>query len=403
MKWLAVGGAVLAAAGLAYWTLGRSGPAVVPFAKVSRGRLVSTLGTNARIEPMEWAVVRAPMAGKLATLSIALGDTVRAAQAVGAIDAAAARAAVVQAEAALEQARAVLAAAERGPARQLVAELEGELASARVEGEQARRRVKNLEALVASQAATRLELEQAQDRAALAEARVEALRKRRLTLELDRPAVDSARARVKEAESVLAVARAALARTAVVSPMAGTVYSLEVKPGAVLENGAAIAEVGRLEELRAIVAVDEPEMGRVAVGMPVEFTWDAQPGRRWAGRVEKMPARIVASGSRQVGEVVCRVENAGRTLPAGANVNATILSKTVEGALIAPKEALRRENGLTVAYVAAAGKLQRRVLKTGVSSITHVEVLDGLKEGDLVALPTELPLSEGLAVTPEAR
>ena len=381
MKWLAVGGAVVVLAGVAYWTLGRGGPTVVPFAKVSRGRLVSTLGTNARIEPLEWAVVRAPAAGKLATLTIALGDTVRAGQAVGAMDAEAARAAVVQAEAALEQARAALAAAERGPARQLVAEVDGELATARVEADQARRRVKNLEALAAAQAATRLELEQAKDRAAVAEARVEALAKRRSTLETDRAAVDSARARVKEAGSVLAVARAALAKTAVVSPMAGTVYSLEVKPGAVLENGAAIAEVGKLEELRAVVAVDEPEMGRVGVGMPVEFTWDAQPGRKWAGRVE----------------------NADRTLPAGANVNATILSKTVEGALIAPKEALRRENGETVAYVAEGGRVRRRVLQTGVSSITHVEVLGGLKEGDLVALPTEQPLTDGLAVTPEVR
>lgn len=402
MKWLAVVGTVMVA-GVAYWSLERSGPAVVPFAKVSRGRLVSTLGTNARIEPLEWVVVRAPVAGKLATLTIALGDTVRAGQAVGAMDAEAARAAVVQAEAALEQARAALAAAERGPARQLVAEVDGELATARVEAEQARRRVKNLESLVTAQAATKLELEQAKDRAAVAEARVEALAKRRSTLETDGAAVNSARARVKEAESVLAMARAALAKTAVVSPLAGTVYSLEVKPGAVLENGAAIAEVGKLEQLRAVVYVDEPELGRVGVGMPVEFTWDAQPGRKWAGRVEKLPARIVASGSRQVGEVICRVENADRTLPAGANVNATILSKTVEGALITPKEALRRENGETVAYVAEGGRVRRRVLKTGVSSITHVEVLDGLKEGDLVALPTELPLSDGVAVTPEVR
>jgi HlyD family secretion protein len=83
-----------------------------------------------------------------------------------------------------------------------------------------------------------------------------------------------------------------------------------------------LGEIGNLSDLRAVVFVDEPEMGRVAVGMPVEFTWDALPGRVWKGHVERMPAQIVTMGSRQVGEIVCRLENEDRALPAGANVNA---------------------------------------------------------------------------------
>jgi hypothetical protein len=137
--------------------------------------------------------------------------------------------------------------------------------------------------------------------------------------------------------------------------------------------------------------------------MPVEFTWDALPGQVWKGRVEKMPAQIVSHGSRQVGEVVCRLNNENRALPAGANVNAAVLSKTVENALAAPKEALRRESGQTVAYVLAGGKLERRVVKTGTSSITRVEILEGLKEGELVALPTEVLLRAGDEVKPEVR
>jgi multidrug efflux pump subunit AcrA (membrane-fusion protein) len=80
-----------------------------------------------------------------------------------------------------------------------------------------------------------------------------------------------------------------------------------------------------------------------------------------------------------------------------------VISKTVENALAAPKEAMRRENGQTVAYVLVGGRLERRVVKTGTSSITRVEVLDGLKEGDLVALPTEVVLKAGDEVKAEVR
>jgi HlyD family secretion protein len=400
--WLGVAGLAMAAAG-GYWFFGRSGPVVVPFAKVSRERLVSTLTTNGKVEPAEWAVLRAPVAGRIALLTVAKGAAVRKGQAVGQMESDGAKAEVVAAEARLAQARAELAVTQRGASPAAIAEADGALTKARVEVANARERVKKLEALVAADAATKLERDQARERLKLAEADMQALSNRRVALTMDRAGIAAAQAKVKDAEAALELARTAVAKTAIVSPVAGTVYALEAKAGAVVENGAALGEVGNLDELRAVVYVDEPEMGRVGVGMPVEFTWDALPGRVWKGHVEKMPAQIVTLGSRQVGEVVCRLENEDRALPAGANVNAAVISKTVESALAAPKEAMRRENGQTVAYVMGGGKLERRVVKTGTSSITRVEILEGLKEGDLVALPTEVVLKAGDEVKAEVR
>lgn len=403
MRWLAALSLLAVAGAGVYWLMGRGGAPVVPFAKATRGRLESTLTTNARIEPSAWAAIRAPMAGRLSSLSLALGGSVRQGQTVGHMESDAARAAVVSAESELEQARAAVALATRGASPAVRAELDGSLATARVEEANAARRLKNLEALVAVQAATRAELDQAAGRLALVRATREGVQKRLAALGPDEPERASALARQRNAEAALALARSLATRTAVTSPIAGTVYSLAVKQGAVLENGATIAEAGDLDALRARIQVDEPELGRVAAGMPVAFTWDAQPGRTWNGTVEKLPVQIVTEGARHVGEVLCRVDNPGRTLPAGANVNATILSKIVESALIVPREALRREEGRTVVYVLASGHLERRAIRTGVASITHVEVLDGLREGEQVALPTEVPLQPGLAVTPEAR
>lgn len=403
MKWMLGVGLLVVAGVAAYWALARSGPAVVPFAKVGRERLVSTLGTNGKIEPSEWAVLRAPMSGRLVSLAVVKGAQVRRGQAVGQMESEAARAEVVAAEARLEQARAELVVASRGAAAAAVAEVEGALERARVERENARRRLQNLEALVAAEAATRVERDQAADRVRVAEAEVAALEKRRAAMGAEKSGVAAAQARVKDAEAGLALARGVVARAAVVAPMAGTVYALDVKAGAVLENGAALGEVGNLGELRAVVYVDEPELGRVGVGMAVEFTWDALPGRVWKGRVEKMPSQVVTLGSRQVGEVVCRLENADGALPAGANVNASVISKTIESALVAPKEAMRRESGQTVAYVLVGGRLERRVVRTGTSSITRVEVVEGLQEGELVALPTEVVLRAGDEVKAEVR
>ncbi|MDE3166583.1 MAG: HlyD family efflux transporter periplasmic adaptor subunit, partial [Acidobacteriota bacterium] len=155
-----------------------------------------------------------------------------------------------------------------------------------------------------------------------------------------------------------------------------------------------------MDTLRVSVFVDEPELGRVEIGQPVTITWDALPGRQWTGRVERKPAAIQALGSRQVGEVLVSIANQGRSLLPGTNVNAEIRTAVVDNALVIPKEALRHDAQGDYVFALAGGALQRRAVKKGVSSITLVQAVDGLNDGDAVALPGDIPLNNGDRVTP---
>jgi len=150
------------------------------------------------------------------------------------------------------------------------------------------------------------------------------------------------------------------------------VYGREVRQGSYVKPGDLIANVGRMNQLRVRVYVDEPELGRVAEGQPVTITWDALPGRQWDGRVERMPAAIQALGSRQVGEVICSIANPGGDLIPGTNVNAEIRTGVAEGALTIPKEALRHDPQGDYVYVLRDGAIERRAVKKGIASLTQV-------------------------------
>jgi hypothetical protein len=64
-------------------------------------------------------------------------------------------------------------------------------------------------------------------------------------------------------------------------------------------------------------------------------------------------------------------------------------------ALTIPKECLRRDaNGVGV-FALRGGRLAWQAVRTGVSSVTRVQILEGLAEGGEVALPTELTLHDG--------
>jgi HlyD family secretion protein len=145
--------------------------------------------------------------------------------------------------------------------------------------------------------------------------------------------------------------------------------------------------------------VDEPELGRVALGQPVTITWQALPDKQWTGTVEKKPTDIEALGSRQVGQVICVIDNPGHLLIPGTNIDATIRTAVVDGALTIPKEAQRHDAGGDYVFVLKGDTIDRCRVKTGTSSITRIQILDGLAEGDAVAMPSDTPLQAGMKVT----
>lgn len=366
----------------------------VRFMRVERQRLVSRLTTNGKVLPAEFTAVRSEAEGRVVRLRVKEGSRVRRGEVVAEVDVSAVRGELASAEARKAQARADLEVYERGGAAEALAEIDNGLRQARLDLEIARREAGVTARLVEKNAATKQELTAQQDRVKQLEAQIAGLEKKRGSL-LPTGGREAAEARLKEAEAGITLAELRLEKAVIRSPQDGVIYNLAIRNGAFLRPGDLVGEVGQLNRLKVTVYVDEPELGRVSVGMAVAISWDAAPGESWKGEVEMMPAQIVAIGTRQVGEVRCGIENRDGRLPAGANVNVEIVAEVVENALSIPKEALRREGGKTGVFVRSGDQVRWREVELGTSSLTHVEVKNGLQEGEAVALPAEPPLADG--------
>ena len=191
------------------------------------------------------------------------------------------------------------------------------------------------------QAATPVELQAAADRLRETQLEIDGLEKRLPTL-LSRPEIDAAHARLTDADSALRLAQKQAANSVIAAPIGGELYELGIRVGSYVNIGDLIANIGTLDRMRVRVYVDEPLLGRVKPGQTVTIKWEALPGKQWPGTVDQMPVSIQALGARQVGEVMCIVQNPGRDLIPG--VNATPKSApSIDGAIVIPKEALRRE------------------------------------------------------------
>lgn len=391
---------VLATLGvIALFSFLRSAPPGVPFGKVLREDLVSTLVTNGQVEPQRTEEIRSVESGKVAAILVKQGDRLQAGQPLLHFDSNGAQARIDDAQATLRSAEARLRQLQAGGPPRTRAELDASIRAAQLEQQAARREAEALRRLVEQKAATPEELRRQEAEIARLQARLDGLERQR--------GATVSPAEIAEAESAVELARTALsdarrvaAQRTVRSPLAGTLFDLAARLGAWLNPGDLVGRVGDLDSVRVSVFVDEPELGKVQIGLPVTIRWDAQPERTWTGKVDRLPTRVQAFGTRQVGEVLCLIANPGRELLPGTNVNVEIQTASVKNALVIPKQALRRRLGADGVWKLAGSSIHWQAIKTGISNLTSAQVEEGLAEGDSVVLTYDRELRDGMEVKP---
>jgi len=384
----------------AAWFYGRKPdiPAV-PVAKVTRETLVSLLPTNGKVEPFVWEAVRAEVAGAIDRLQVQQGQSIAKGAEIATLRLSGVQPDLAAAEAQIAQAEAQLANIERGGNRAELAEIESGLQRTLFQKQTAQREFDALTRLTKKNAATRAEVEMARTKIAEIQLEADALTRKRAAL-VDAGDKSVAEAQLREGQAAAAQAHRRMAQALIRSPISGVVYNLAARPGAYVNTGDLIATIGKLDRLRVRVYVDEPELGRIAIGQPVAITWDGLPGVAWSGAVDKLPAEVIALGTRQVGEVYCTIENTNGKLVPGTNVTAEIRTKVAPNALTIPKEAIRREGPQTGVFLLKGDRVSWQKIEIGASSTTRSQVVNGLNEGDPVALPVERPLKNGDLVKP---
>jgi HlyD family secretion protein len=392
---LVVGGGSLAA-----WIVSRkTTPPEADFVKVTRETIVSTLGTNGRVEPLEWMSARAERSGMIARVLVSRGQLVQKDDLLVELDTRVATAELSKAQAAIQEAQAQQQLLNQGGRIAERQQIDADLARARLDLKAAENNTQVLERLVTNQAATRQELNSARQTVDQLKLQIQALEEHKAAL-VTGTDKEIAKAKLQEAQSAATVARTNLDLSVVRAPMDGTVYDFDLKTGSFVNPGDPIAKIGKLDRVRVTVYVDEPDLGKVRKGEVVNISWDALPGHQWKGEVDKLPTQIVPLGTRQVGEVGCIIENPDRDLLPNANINADIEASAAANVLVLPKEALRRQGSESGVLLLQGDRVMWRKVGLGVSSYTKTQVLSGLMEGDAVLLPTDKPVKNGSKVQP---
>lgn len=362
----------------------------------------SALTTNGRIHGAAEAAVHAASAGRVSRVHVSRGEQVRHGQAILELVDSGQVAARERAAARLEAAEARVALLDAGPDPQQAALLRAERANLEAARKQAREDLGRLKRLVERQAAPRAELAKASAALAKLETDLESANAR-LNSPPSQPKRDELLAEVRESRVVLRDAERSVANLTARAARTGAVYSLRVAAGDYVSAGDLVARIGDLQEARARIFVDEPELGRVTLGAVARLTADAFPGEEWACPVDELATEIVEVGTRRVGEVRCTARNPGGRLLPNLAVGVRLVTERAASALSVPRAAVQHDrSGRAFLWIAESGRATRRPVDLGVTGAIHVEVRKGLSVSDTVLLPGSSELVEGQRVRVQA-
>jgi HlyD family secretion protein len=401
---------LLLAAGILAYVLvllsGRQPVAKLSAVTPSRENISSSISSNGKVEPISPYVVRAQLDTFIAKVAVLEGQKVKKGQLLLELNVKDAAALLAQARARLLKAQDDFRAASAGGRTDDRARATGDLAKAMAERDRLQRNHDALARLVTLEAATKDEL--SANELELTKAQAEVTRLTAAKEEFDRSVhLDSARGilQVQQAQNEVASLEEKVRDGRITAPADGTLYSLPVRRGDFVKAGDLLAEMADLHKVRVRAFVDEPEIGALQPGEPVRITWDALPNRSWQGQTEIIPQQVVPRGTRSVGELLCSVNNDRLELLPNVNVDVRINSQERKNVLVVPRGTVASEAGKRFVFVVKSsgigvGKkvLEKREIQLGIADASHYEVISGLDTKDLVALPGDVDLRDGMAV-----
>jgi HlyD family secretion protein len=138
--------------------------------------------------------------------------------------------------------------------------------------------------------------------------------------------------------------------------------------------------------------VDEVDIGRVRLGQPARITVETFKDKKFDGKVTQISPIGTEKDNVTTFEVKVSIDNPGNELKANMTANAEIVLEEFPNSLIVPEAAITYDakRNPTVELLDPGAKEGRRkvTIKTGVGNGTKTQVIEGLKQGDKVILPS---------------
>jgi HlyD family secretion protein len=358
-------------------------------ATVERGTMVKSVVATGKVEPITKIEIKSKANGIIKVLNADIDRAVNEGDILVELDREQLAAALRGAEANLQAARAALEGAE--------AQLKKNIVEAEGPDEQfARRAYERAQTLYEQRLIPQSSLDDAHSLVDVAENRKRAAQSQ---LAIAHAKVTEAHAQVAQAKAAADRAAEDVANATLRAPIRGTVLSRDVEIGSPVSsilnlgaNATLVMTLGDIDHVFVRGKVDEADIGHVRLGQAARIRVETFKDKVFDGKVTQISPMGVEKDNVTNFEVRVSIDNPGKELKANMTANAEIVLEEHPDSLIVPEAAVtydaQKNAFVEVAAPRAKNGRQKIPVKTGVGNGTKIQILEGLKQGDKVILPS---------------
>ncbi len=340
--------------GLVWWSPWKGEEAPPPeTVAVGRGSLKVTVSALGTLQPLQFVDVGTQVTGQLRKLHVVIGQAVKKGELIAEIDPTLFESRVGQTSAQIINSKALLA-------------------DRRAQLALATQRVERNRTLIGSDAVSRQELEASE-----------------AAYEQAQAAVKSIEAQIGQQSAALTFDSTNLRYTKIFAPMDGTVVSLTARQGQTLvaaQQAPVILRIADLGTMTVQAEVSEADISRIKLDTPASFNTLGLPDRRWSGEVRQILPTPEAVNNVVLYKVLFDVDNPDGALLPQMSAQVSFLLQKVDDVLLIPTKALLPGRPPRV-QVMERGKPVERKIKLGLETRKEVQVVAGLREGEMLVLP----------------
>jgi cobalt-zinc-cadmium efflux system membrane fusion protein len=182
------------------------------------------------------------------------------------------------------------------------------------------------------------------------------------------------------------------------APFAGEIVERSAVRGALVEAGKSLFTLADRSVMWAMLNLPESALARVKVGQTVELRVESLPGQTFTGKLTWIGAEVDEKS--RMARARAEVGNPDGLLKSRMFAQARILTRKAEGALLLPSSAIQRMEGKSFVFVKLAEDLfDARVVRIGAKFDGKVEIVEGLKAQEVVAVNHAFPLKSAFLIS----
>ena len=206
--------------------------------------------------------------------------------------------------------------------------------------------------------------------------------------------LDLSKAQYSQAQARVDELKINLGNTVIVSPVNGFVGKRMLDPGAWVTPNSAFLSIVDISVVRLVANVVEKDLRRISTGQRAQVAVDAFPGETFSGRVARIAP--VLDPATRTAQIEVEIENAQARLKPGMYARVDFTVERRDNTLVVPSNALVDVQGKRGVFRPAEGDVAKfHPITTGLVDEKHIEITEGLSEGDQVVTTGAAALREG--------